>query len=152
MSVGEPKEVRNEIVSHIGPNLPIDKPRYLMGVGKPLDIIHAVRNGIDLFDCVIPTRNARNGQLFTHHGIIRIRNNQYIDDKKPIDSECRCYTCLNYSRAYIRHLDRCNDILAARLMTIHNVYFYQDFMRKIRDEIKKGTFDTFYKKNINKYN
>ena len=143
LSVGEPKEVRNEIVSHIGPNLPIDKPRYLMGVGKPLDIIHAVRNGIDLFDCVIPTRNARNGQLFTHHGIIRIRNNQYIDDKKPIDSECRCYTCLNYSRAYIRHLDRCNDILAARLMTIHNVYFYQDFMNTIREYIKINKLDDY---------
>jgi len=145
LSVGEPTNIRNEIVNHIGPQLPTNKPRYLMGVGKPLDIAYAVKNGIDLFDCVIPTRNARNGQLFTHHGVLRIRNKQYNDDEKPIDEKCPCYTCLNYSRSYIRHLDKCNDILAARLMTIHNVYFYQEFMKIIRENIKINKLDDYIK-------
>ena len=132
LSVGESPEQRNEIVQYLTPQLPNDKPRYLMGVGKPLDIAYAVNNGVDMFDCVIPTRNARNGHLFTNKGIIRIRNNKYIADTNPIEQFCKCFTCKNYSKSYIRHLDRCNDILAARLMTIHNVYFYQEFMRKIR--------------------
>jgi len=138
LSVGEPKNIRNEIIEHMAPKLPEEKPRYLMGVGKPLDILYAVEKGIDMFDCVIPTRNARNGQLFTKHGVLNIRNQKYISDLERIDSSCGCFTCKNYSRAYIRHLDKCNDILAARLMTIHNVYFYQEFMENIREAIKKN--------------
>ncbi|MEC7833133.1 MAG: tRNA guanosine(34) transglycosylase Tgt [Pseudomonadota bacterium] len=146
LSVGESSEQRNQIVKHIAPQLPEEKPRYLMGVGKPLDIAYAVRDGIDMFDCVIPTRNARNGHLFTNQGIIRIRNNQYINDTGPIESSCECFTCKNYTKSYIRHLDRCNDILAARLMTIHNVYFYQEFMRKLRKNISGNTLETYIQK------
>ena len=138
LSVGEPNNIRNEIIEHMAPKLPSEKPRYLMGVGKPLDILYAVEKGIDMFDCVIPTRNARNGQLFTKHGVLNIRNQKYISDLGRIDSSCSCFTCKNYSRAYIRHLDKCNDILAARLMTIHNVYFYQEFMENIREAIKQN--------------
>ena len=138
LSVGEPNNIRNEIIEHMAPKLPSEKPRYLMGVGKPLDIVYAVEKGIDMFDCVIPTRNARNGQLFTKHGVLNIRNQKYISDLGRIDSSCSCFTCKNYSRAYIRHLDKCNDILAARLMTIHNVYFYQEFMENIREAIKQN--------------
>ena len=116
-----------------------------MGVGKPKDIIYAVSQGIDMFDCVIPTRNARNGQLFTSSGILNIRNKQYESDLTPIDENCSCFTCKNYSRAYIRHLDKCNDILAGRLMSIHNVYFYQEFMRKIRFAIESNTLDDLIK-------
>ena len=145
LSVGEPSELRNEIVKHIAPQLPFNKPRYLMGVGKPIDIIHAVNDGIDMFDCVIPTRNARNGQLFTNQGVLRIRNNQYISDTSPIDITCGCFTCKNYNRSYIRHLDKCNDILAARLMTIHNVYFYQEFMKKIRVSIAEKRINDYLK-------
>ena len=141
LSVGEPSDIRNDIVEHIGCKLPEGKPRYLMGVGKPIDIIYAVREGIDMFDCVIPTRNARNGQLFTNLGNLNIRNKKYESDFTPIDKTCPCFTCKNYSRAYIRHLDRCNDILAGRLMSIHNVYFYQEFMRKIRLSIQENTLD-----------
>jgi len=138
LSVGEPNNIRNEIIEHMAPKLPTEKPRYLMGVGKPLDILYAVKKGIDMFDCVIPTRNARNGQLFTKHGVLNIRNQKYISDFGKIDSSCSCFTCKNYSKSYIRHLDKCNDILAARLMTIHNVYFYQEFMENIREAIKKN--------------
>tara|TARA_B100001250_G_C19806384_1_gene793512 strand:- start:950 stop:2050 length:1101 start_codon:yes stop_codon:yes gene_type:complete len=138
LSVGEPNNIRNEIIEHMAPKLPSEKPRYLMGVGKPLDILYAVEKGIDMFDCVIPTRNARNGQLFTKHGVLNIRNQKYVSDLGRIDSSCSCFTCKNYSRAYIRHLDKCNDILAARLMTIHNVYFYQEFMENIREAIKQN--------------
>ena len=141
LSVGEPSDIRNSIVEHIGCKLPEDKPRYLMGVGKPIDIIYAVKQGIDMFDCVMPTRNARNGQLFTNFGNLNIRNKKYESDLAPIDETCQCYTCSNYSRAYIRHLDKCNDILAGRLMSIHNVYFYQEFMRKIRLSIQENTLD-----------
>ena len=141
LSVGEPDHLRKEIIEQIGSKLPADKPRYLMGVGKPLDIIHAVKNGIDMFDCVIPTRNARNGQLFTNNGVLNIRNSQYEHDLRPIDELCRCFTCQNYSRAYIRHLDKCNDILAARLMSIHNVYFYQEFMGQIRSAIENNSLE-----------
>ena len=141
LSVGEPSALRNDILQKIAHKLPKDKPRYLMGVGKPKDIIYAVSQGIDMFDCVIPTRNARNGQLFTSSGILNIRNKQYESDLTPIDENCSCFTCKNYSRAYIRHLDKCNDILAGRLMSIHNVYFYQEFMRKIRFAIESNTLD-----------
>ena len=110
LSVGEPDYLRKEVIEAIGDKLPMNKPRYLMGVGKPMDIIHAVNNGIDMFDCVIPTRNARNGQLFTNYGVLNIRNKKYEDDLRPIDQSCGCFACNNYSRAYIRHLDKCNDI------------------------------------------
>ena len=146
LSVGEPDYLRKDIIEQIGYKLPADKPRYLMGVGKPLDIIHAVKNGIDMFDCVIPTRNARNGQLFTNNGVLNIRNSQYEDDLRPIDESCGCFTCQNYSRAYIRHLDKCNDILAARLMSIHNVYFYQEFMEQIRLAIENNSLEELIKK------
>ena len=145
LSVGEPSALRNDILQKITHKLPKDKPRYLMGVGKPKDIIYAVSQGIDMFDCVIPTRNARNGQLFTSSGILNIRNKQYESDLTPIDENCSCFTCKNYSRAYIRHLDKCNDILAGRLMSIHNVYFYQEFMRKIRFAIESNTLDDLIK-------
>ena len=151
LSVGEPEHLRKEVIEDIGHKLPSDKPRYLMGVGKPVDIIHAVNNGIDMFDCVIPTRNARNGQLFTNYGVLNIRNSKYEEDLKPIDESCGCFTCCNYSRAYIRHLDKCNDILAARLMTIHNVYFYQEFMGLIRSAIDNNSLEDLIKKTEKNY-
>ena len=151
LSVGEPDYIRREVIEAIGDKLPANKPRYLMGVGKPLDIIHAVNNGIDMFDCVIPTRNARNGQLFTNHGVLNIRNSKYEEDLRPIDQSCGCFSCNNYSRAYIRHLDKCNDILAARLMSIHNVYFYQEFMGQIRSAIDNDSLEDLIKKTENNY-
>ena len=151
LSVGEPDHIRREVIEAIGDKLPANKPRYLMGVGKPLDIIHAVKNGIDMFDCVIPTRNARNGQLFTNHGVLNIRNSKYEEDLRPIDQSCGCFSCNNYSRAYIRHLDKCNDILAARLMSIHNVYFYQEFMGQIRSAIDNDSLEDLIKKTENNY-
>jgi len=151
LSVGEPDYIRREVIEAIGDKLPANKPRYLMGVGKPLDIIHAVNNGIDMFDCVIPTRNARNGQLFTNYGVLNIRNSKYEEDLRPIDQSCGCFSCNNYSRAYIRHLDKCNDILAARLMSIHNVYFYQEFMGQIRSAIDNDSLEDLIKKTENNY-
>ena len=151
LSVGEPERLRKEVIEDIGDKLPRDKPRYLMGVGKPVDIIHAVNNGIDMFDCVIPTRNARNGQLFTNYGVLNIRNSKYEQDLRPIDESCGCFSCCNYSRAYIRHLDKCNDILAARLMSIHNVYFYQEFMRQIRSAIDNNSLEDLIKKTEKNY-
>jgi queuine tRNA-ribosyltransferase len=151
LSVGEPDYLRKEVIEAIGDKLPMNKPRYLMGVGKPMDIIHAVNNGIDMFDCVIPTRNARNGQLFTNYGVLNIRNKKYEDDLRPIDQSCGCFACNNYSRAYIRHLDKCNDILAARLMSIHNVYFYQEFMGKIRSAIDSDSLEDLIKSTENNY-
>ena len=151
LSVGEPEHLRKEVIENIAFKLPENKPRYLMGVGKPLDIIHAVSHGIDMFDCVIPTRNARNGQLFTKKGVVNIRNSKYEDDLRPIDDTCKCFTCRNYSRAYIRHLDKCNDILAARLMSIHNVYFYQEFMTQIRSAIDNNSLDDLIKSTEKNY-
>ncbi len=141
LSVGEPHELMHEIIKENANKLPADKPRYVMGVGKPMDIAYAVRAGVDMFDCVIPTRNARNGQLFTTQGIKRIRNAKYINDISPIDENCECYTCKNFSIAYIKHLDRCNELLAARLMTIHNVYFYQNLMARLRSAIISSELD-----------
>ena len=146
LSVGEPKSIRERIVAGLASKLPDDKPRYLMGVGKPTDIIHAVSEGVDMFDCVIPTRNGRNGQLFTSNGTMNIRNSKYQNDLKPIDEACDCYTCKNYSRSFLKHLDKCNDSLAGRLMSIHNVYFYQDFMKTIRTAIDNGTLDQMIEK------
>ena len=145
LSVGEPSKIRNQIVSHMTPKMPSDRPRYLMGIGKPLDIIYAVQSGIDMFDCVIPTRNGRNGQIFTFKGPINIRNSIYENDFDPIDKDCKCFTCQNYSRAYIKHLDKCNDGLSGRLISIHNVYFYQELMRKIRNSIISDTLDELIK-------
>jgi queuine tRNA-ribosyltransferase len=143
LSVGEAEAERNQVLDITLPELPTDKPRYLMGVGKPEDIIAAVRRGVDMFDCVIPTRNARTGFLYTHHGIIKIRNSRYQDDTRPLDENCGCYTCQHYSRAYLRHLDKCGEILGARLNTIHNLYYYQELMREIRAAIEADRFDDY---------
>ncbi|GLS82938.1 tRNA guanosine(34) transglycosylase Tgt [Paraferrimonas haliotis] len=143
LAVGEPKEDMHRILEHICPKIPEDKPRYLMGVGKPEDLVEGVRRGVDMFDCVMPTRNARNGHLFTHEGVIKIRNARHRDDTSPLDSECDCYTCKNYSRAYLYHLDRCNEILGARLNTIHNLRYYQRLMEGLRGAIEAGTLDQF---------
>jgi len=143
LSVGEPENERNHILECTVPHLPGNQPRYLMGVGKPEDIVEAVRRGIDMFDCVIPTRNARTGFLYTREGILRIRNSQYQDDTRPVDENCSCYTCRNYSRAYLRHLDKCGEILGSRLNTIHNLHYYQDLMRDIRSAIEANRFDEF---------
>lgn len=143
LSVGEPGEARWRVMDLLATRLPVQQPRYLMGVGTPEDIVAAVARGMDMFDCVMPTRNARNGHLFTHQGVVRIRNAVYTEDTGPLDPYCDCYTCKNYSRAYLRHLSRCNEILGARLNTIHNLYYYQSLMRAIRDAIETGKFDRF---------
>ncbi len=145
LSVGEPHAERNAVLDHMQPLLPADKPHYLMGVGHPTDILDAVRRGIDMFDCVIPTRHARNGYLFTADGTVRIRNAQHRDDTRPLQDDCACYTCRNYTRAYLRHLDQCGEILGARLNTIHNLHFYLQLMRDIRAAIEQGRFDAFYR-------
>lgn len=129
LSVGETRAEREQVLDGIVADMPADRPRYLMGVGAPEDIVEAVRRGIDMFDCVLPTRNARNGHLFTAEGVVRIRNARYRDDTGPVDASCACYTCRHYSRAYLHHLDRCGEILAARLGTIHNLYHYQKLMK-----------------------
>jgi queuine tRNA-ribosyltransferase len=143
LSVGEPKDDMLRILAHTAPQLPRDKPRYLMGVGTPEDIVAAVAQGIDMFDCVMPTRNARNGHLFTRYGDIRIKNAQYRLDTRPLDDSCDCYACRNFSRAYLHHLHRLGEILGARLNTIHNLHYYQDLMRDIRAAIAAGEFAEF---------
>jgi queuine tRNA-ribosyltransferase len=143
LSVGEPKDDRERILEHIVPSMPDDKPRYLMGVGKPEDIVEAVLKGIDMFDCVMPTRNARNGYLFTRKGLVKIRNEKYQFDTNPVDAECECYTCKNYSRSYLRHLDKCKEILGSQLNTIHNLHYYQDLMRGLRKAIDENALDEF---------
>ncbi|MBK8534980.1 MAG: tRNA guanosine(34) transglycosylase Tgt [Candidatus Competibacteraceae bacterium] len=143
LAVGEPLAERVRMLDCTAPLLPDTAPRYLMGVGKPEDIVESVRRGIDMFDCVMPTRNARNGHLFTHHGDIRIRNSRYRTDTRPLDEGCGCYTCQHYSRAYLRHLDQCREILGARLNTIHNLYYYQDLMRELRAAIADQRFAAF---------
>ena len=143
LSVGEPEDERNLVLDYTLPQLPTDKPRYLMGVGRPVDIIEAVRRGVDMFDCVIPTRHARTGFLYTSTGILKIRNSRYQDDTRPLDENCDCYTCTHYSRSYLRHLDKCGEILGARLNTIHNLHYYQTLMRNIRNAIENDTFDEF---------
>ena len=143
LAVGEPEEVRLSVIEAVEPQIPADKPRYLMGVGRPEDLIAAVARGIDMFDCVMPTRHARNGHLFTATGVLNIRNAAHASDTGPIDPQCGCYTCRNYSRAYLRHLDRCNEILGARLNTIHNLYFYLDLMRQMRAALDAGEFAAF---------
>ena len=143
LAVGEPAEERNAVLEALEPQLPADRPRYLMGVGTPADIVAAVLRGIDMFDCVMPTRNARNGHLFTSQGVVKIRNAAHQRDIGPLDPACDCYTCRNYSRSYLRHLDRCNEILGARLNTIHNLGYYLSLMTRIRAAIEAGTFDRF---------
>jgi len=143
LSVGEPKEDRARVLEAVVPQLPADKPRYLMGVGTPEDIVEAVCTGIDMFDCVMPTRNARNAHIFTRHGTLRLRNSAYQDDTRPLDEACGCYTCRHYSRAYLRHLDKCAEILGARLNTIHNLYYYQELMAGLRHAIANGILDRF---------
>jgi queuine tRNA-ribosyltransferase len=145
LSVGEPKTVMMEVLEWTAPMLPEETPRYLMGVGTPEDILNAVWLGIDLFDCVLPTRNARNGTLFTSSGKLSVKQAQYVEDDRPVDESCRCYTCRHYSRAYLRHLYLANEILSSRLNTIHNLFFYMSFMQKIREAIAEGRLVDFYK-------
>ena len=145
LSVGEPKEEMMQTLDAIHQNMPTDKPRYLMGVGTPEDLVEAVRRGIDMFDCVMPTRNARNGHLFTTFGVVKIRNSQYEFDTKPIDENCSCYTCRNYSLAYLRHLDKCQEMLGSRLNTIHNLHYYLSLMQNLRNAIESKRLDSFVK-------
>ena len=140
LSVGEPKEERARIVAHIVPRMPAERPRYLMGMGTPEDIVEAVSAGIDMFDCVLPTRNARNGWLFTRFGDVKIRNARYRDDPAPLDPQCACYTCRHFTRAYLYHLQKANEILGARLNTLHNLHYYQELMAGLRNSIGNGTF------------
>ena len=143
LSVGETKPEMLRILQHTAPRLPADKPRYLMGVGTPRDIVEAVRAGIDMFDCVLPTRNARNGWLYTSGGVVKLRNARYRDDLGPLDPACACYTCRNFTRSYLHHLQRVNEILGARLNTLHNLYFYQSLMRGLRAAIDEGRLAAF---------
>ena len=143
LSVGETRAEREAVLDAIVPEMPADRPRYLMGVGTPEDIVEAVRRGVDMFDCVLPTRNARNGHLFVPEGVVRIRNARFRDDTGPLAPGCGCYTCRHYSRAYLHHLDRCGEILGARLGTIHNVHYYQDLMRGLREAIEAGGVEEF---------
>jgi len=143
LSVGEPREERDAVLEDLEPRLPADRPRYLMGVGKPEDLVECVRRGVDMFDCVIPTRNARNGFLFTSEGLVRLRNSRYRTDTTPVDPACDCYTCRNYSRAYLKHLERCNEMLGSRLATLHNLHYYQRLMAGLRAAIRDGALASF---------
>jgi len=143
LSVGEPKDDMLRILAHTAPKMPSDKPRYLMGVGTPEDLVAAVSHGVDMFDCVMPTRNARNGWLFTQYGDIKLRNTRYKLDTSPLDADCSCYTCRNFSRAYLHHLHRVGEILGARLNTIHNLHYYQQLMSEMRSAIEQGSFANF---------
>lgn len=145
LSVGEPKEDMLRILEHTTPSLPEHAPRYLMGVGTPEDLVDGVANGIDMFDCVMPTRNARNGWLFTRFGDIKIRNARYKDDTKPLDPSCSCHTCQHFSRSYLHHLQRANEITGARLNTLHNLHFYLQIMQEMRDAIEMGRFEAWRK-------
>lgn len=143
LSVGEPKDLREQVLQVTTPLLPEDQPRYLMGVGKPEDILQAVLLGVDMFDCVMPTRNARNGYLFTWDGVVKIRNAKHQFDTEPLDKDCTCYTCQNFSKSYLRHLDRCGEMLGSQLNTIHNLHFYQQLMKKIRQAIEDNCLEDF---------
>ena len=145
LSVGEPKEEMDKVVDHITPKMPEDKPRYLMGVGTPLDIVKAVQLGVDMFDCVIPTRHARNGYLYTSKGIVKIRNSENKNNLEPLDENCSCYTCSNFSRSYLHHLDKTKEMLGSTLQTIHNLHYYLSLMRNLRLSIETGTLQTFIK-------
>ena len=146
LSVGEPKEEMMEVLNYLPEYMPSEKPRYLMGVGTPFDLVEGVAMGVDMFDCVMPTRNARNGYLFTSEGVVKIRNAKYKKDTGPLDPNCSCSTCQNYSRSYLHHLQKTNEILGSRLNTFHNLFFYQDLMKNIREAIKGNTFQSFRKK------
>ncbi|SEK37885.1 queuine tRNA-ribosyltransferase [Atopomonas hussainii] len=143
LSVGEPKDEMIKVLNYLPAQLPADKPRYLMGVGKPEDIVEAVRRGVDMFDCVMPTRNARNGHLFTDTGVIKIRNAKHRHDTGPLDAACDCYTCKNFSRAYLHHLDKCGEMLGSMLNTIHNLRHYQRLMAGLREAIQQGRLSAF---------
>ena len=143
LSVGEPKDDMIRILDHLADNMPADKPRYLMGVGKPADLVEGVRRGIDMFDCVMPTRNARNGHLFTSTGVVKIRNAKHRYDTRPLDENCDCYTCKNFSRAYLHHLEKCGEMLGAQLNTIHNLRYYQRLMSQLRNAIEEGNLESF---------
>lgn len=143
LSVGEPKEEMFKVLDHLAPRLPADKPHYLMGVGTPVDLVEGVLRGIDMFDCVMPTRNARNGHLFTRYGVVRIRNSRHKCDTRPLDETCTCYTCQHFSRAYLHHLDKCKEIMGARLNTIHNLHYYSTLMQDLRLSIEQGKLDEF---------
>lgn len=143
LAVGEPKEEMLKILEHITPQMPVEKPRYLMGVGTPEDLVDAVKRGVDMFDCVMPTRNARNGHLFTSEGVVRIRNSVHKNSILSLDPNCDCYTCKNYSRAYLHHLDKCHEILGARLNTMHNLHYYQNLMLRLRVAIEQGKLASF---------
>ncbi|MCV6613170.1 MAG: tRNA guanosine(34) transglycosylase Tgt [Amphritea sp.] len=143
LSVGEPKEEMVKVLDHLAHKMPADKPRYLMGVGKPEDIVEAVRRGVDMFDCVMPTRNARNGHLFTRNGVVKLRNSANKTDTRPLDEQCTCYTCQNFSRAYLHHLDKCKEIVGSQLNTIHNLHYYQELMAGLRQAIEQGKLDDF---------
>lgn len=150
LAVGEPKEEMHKVLDFLKDKIPQDKPRYLMGVGKPQDLVEGVFRGVDMFDCVMPTRNARNGHLFVTNGIVKIRNAKYKTDTSPLDEHCDCYTCKNYTKAYLHHLDKCGEILGTRLNTIHNIRYYERLMKEIRDSIENDSFlefrEEFYKK------
>ncbi|MEY3038412.1 MAG: hypothetical protein RL143_979 [Pseudomonadota bacterium] len=143
LSVGEPKDEMIKILDHLAYKMPEDKPRYLMGVGKPEDLVEGVRRGVDMFDCVMPTRNARNCFLFTRTGVVKIRNSANKTDIGPVDPECNCYTCKNFSRAYLHHLDKCGEILGSQLNTIHNLHYYQDLMAGLRSALEQGKLSAF---------
>lgn len=143
LAVGEPKEEMFRILQHLAVKIPEDKPRYLMGVGTPQDLIEGILNGVDMFDCVMPSRNARNGSLFTSRGIVRIRNSANRRDLSPLDQDCDCYTCKNYTRAYLHHLDKCGEVLGVRLNTIHNIHFYQKLMANLRQALEQGKLPQF---------
>jgi len=145
LSVGEPKEEMMEVLSYLPDHMPQDKPRYLMGVGTPLDLVEGVASGVDMFDCVMPSRNARNGYLFTSEGVVKIRNAKYKKDTGPLDPNCGCSTCSNYSRSYLHHLQKTNEILGSRLNTLHNLFYYQELMQSMRSAIQTNTFSTFRK-------
>ena len=146
LSVGEPKEEMMKILDHLKTRMPEDKPRYLMGVGTPEDLVEGVKRGIDMFDCVMPTRNARNGWLFTRYGDIKLRNAKHKHDLRPLDESCDCYCCRNFSRAYLHHLQKVNEILGARLNTIHNLHYYLNLMKEIREALDQGNFKAWCKK------
>ena len=145
LSVGEPKEEMMEVLSYLPDHMPKDKPRYLMGVGTPLDLVEGVASGVDMFDCVMPSRNARNGYLFTSEGVVKIRNAKYKKDTGPLDPNCACSTCSNYSRSYLHHLQKTNEILGSRLNTLHNLFYYQELMQSMRSAIQANTFSSFRK-------
>jgi queuine tRNA-ribosyltransferase len=143
LSVGEPKEDMMRVLEHVGPRLPANKPHYLMGVGTPEDLVAGVAAGVDMFDCVMPTRNARNGWLFTRFGDVKIKNAAHRSDVRPLDESCGCYTCRNFTRAYLHHLHRVGEILGARLNTIHNLHYYLQLMREVRESIEQHRFEAF---------